>query len=68
MSVITEFVGGRSNAWQRAWINTPGSQFAYQNNVFGFQRCRADAENPDCDDYKLACQLWLRYIEERIEG
>lgn len=65
---MSEFMGARSNAWARAWMNTPGSQRAYQNNVFGYARCKADAENPDCDDHKLATELWMLYIQERVAG
>jgi len=68
MISASEFVAGRARAWQRAWMNTPDSQYYYQNNVFGFARCEADAENPGADDHKFAKVLWLRYLEERIAG
>lgn len=68
MISASEFVASRARAWQRAWMNTPGSQRYYQNNVFGFARCEADAENIDSDDHLFAKVLWLRYLEERIAG
>lgn len=68
MISTTEFVASRARAWQRAWMNTPGSQRFYQNNVFGFARCEADAANSEADDHEFAQTLWLRYLEERIAG
>lgn len=69
MSVQSEFVDGKSNAWQRAWMASHTiTQRTYSNTVFGYMRCKADQENPDSDDWALANNLWMRYIIERVAG
>lgn len=40
----------------------------YTASSYSFERCKADAQNPEHEDHERACQLWLRYLEERIAG
>lgn len=67
MSVQSEFVDGKSNAWQRAWIASHlSTQRTYSNTVFGYMRCKADYENLESEDHARAHDLWMRYLIERV--